>query len=113
MRQKNPRARLAARGDQRLAFRRESASERATACSRSALLDQSLSLHGLFHLGASGNAVDVGCQIGPLAEIDVDARRPTQHGEKIGIGDSELFAHEVLLAGKLLVEPVKALADIF
>jgi len=46
-------------------------------------------------------------------QIDLDARRPAQHREQIGVGDGERVAHQVLLAGELLVEPVETLAEIF
>ena len=52
--------------------------------------------------------------IGPLAEIDADARRPAQHGEQVDVGNRERIAYQVLLAGKLLVDPVDAfLVDFF
>lgn len=52
--------------------------------------------------------------IGPLAEIDADAQRPAQHGEQVDVGNRERIAYQVLLAGKLLVDPVDAfLVDFF
>jgi hypothetical protein len=75
-------------------------------------LDQPLSLHRFLHLGTRSHAVDIGFDVRPFAEVDVHAGRPAKHGEKIGVGDGELVACQALLAGKLLVEPVEALAEV-
>jgi hypothetical protein len=72
------------------------------------LLDQPLSLHRFLHLGTRSHALYVGFDIRPFAEIDVHARRPAKDREKIGVGDGEFVARQVLLAGKLLVEPVES-----
>jgi hypothetical protein len=47
--------------------------------------------------------------IGPLAEIDADLRRPAQHRQQVDVGNRERIAYRGLLAGKLLVDPVDAI----
>jgi hypothetical protein len=75
-------------------------------------LDQTLSLHRFLHLGTRGHALYVGFDIRPFAEIDVHARRPAKDCEKVGVGDGEFVACQVLLAGKLLIEPVESFPEI-
>jgi hypothetical protein len=36
-------------------------------------------------------------------------RRPAQHGEQVDVGNRERIAYQVLLDGKLLVDPVDAI----
>ena len=63
-------------------------------------------------MGTCPDPIDISFKVRPFAEVDVHAARPAKHGEKIGIGDGELVACQVLFAGKLLVEPIEALAKI-
>jgi hypothetical protein len=75
-------------------------------------LNQPLGHHRFLHLGTGSHAVYVGFDIQPFAKIDIHARRPAKYREKIGDGDGEFVACQVLLAGKLLVESVGSLPKI-
>ena len=72
----------------------------------------SLGLHRLLHLGARSHAIDIGFDVRPFGQVDLNARGPAQHREQIGVGDGELVARQILLAGELLVEPVETLAEV-
>src|SRR6516225_5800950 len=84
---------------------------RTTPRPRQRLLQQAFRLHGFLHFRPRLDAVEIGGDVFPLAEIDADARRPAQHCEQMGVGDGELVAHQVLFAGELLVDPIEALPE--
>ena len=46
-----------------------------------------------------------------LLIVNIHICRPAQHRKQAGVGDGEIVAGYVLLAGKLSVEPVEPLAD--
>src|ERR1700730_17592231 len=73
---------------------------------------QPFRLERFLHLWPGADAIDVGLEVGPLGEINADARGPAQHGIEISVRHAELIAHQVLLARELLVEPIKPLAEI-
>src|SRR5262245_3419989 len=50
---------------------------------------------------------DVLRQHGPLAQIDSDRARPTQHCEQVRVRYGELASHQVILALKLRAEPAE------
>ena len=76
------------------------------------LLGESFRLHRFLNMGTCSHTVDISFKVRPFAKVDVHAARPAKHGEKIGVSDGELVACQVLFAGKLLVEPVEALAKV-
>src|SRR4051812_28849422 len=71
--------------------------------------DQPLGLERFLHLRPGLDAVEIGLQVRPLANVHLDAPHPAQHREQISVRDRELVAHEILLAGELRVEPIEAL----
>src|SRR5215475_4637904 len=76
-------------------------------------LRQSLCLEGFLHFRPGSDAIHISRNVRPFRSINVDPRRPSQHCEHVGIGDRELVAHQVLSSGEFLVDPVKALAEVF
>src|SRR5262249_32292641 len=75
-------------------------------------LDQSLGDHGLLHRRPFADAVEIGLQVRMLAEVELQPNRPTQHREQVAVGDRELLAHQVVLAGKLAVDMAERLAEL-
>src|SRR5512134_1622085 len=52
-------------------------------------------------------------EVGPAREVDALDLRPADEHEGVSIRHGELHAHEVFLAGELLVEPVEPRGDVF
>src|SRR5262249_20094425 len=65
---------------------------------------QTFGLHGILDLRPRGDAFHIGLHVRPLAEVDRLYLGPVQNGEKIGICDRELLAHEILAAGERPIE---------
>src|SRR3954466_6318165 len=73
---------------------------------------QAFRLQGLLHLRTGPDARKVGGEVGPLGEVDLGRRGPAQDGKEIRVRYRELLAHQVVLAGELLVEPVEAVRQV-
>src|SRR5690242_11646058 len=71
------------------------------------LRQEAFGLHRLLHLRPRRDALVERLDVGPLREIDLRRLRPIAEHEEICVRDGELFAHEVILARELLVEPVE------
>src|SRR5438552_12095826 len=77
------------------------------------LLQEAFGLERLLHLGARRDAREIGADVAPRAEVDVDELAPAQRHEGIGVGHREAVAHQILaLVGELALEIVEALGEL-
>src|SRR5688572_24080724 len=53
-----------------------------------------------------------GLEVRPLREIDALELGPVEQHEGVRVGNRELLARQVVLAGELLVEPVEAAGEV-
>jgi len=49
---------------------------------------------------------DKGIEVGPTAQIQIDARRPPSDREKVGVGNREAVVDEILAASQVRVDMV-------
>src|SRR5947208_12279817 len=72
-----------------------------------ALVLQPLGLARLDDVRPRTHALDVALQLRPLADVVVGIAAPAQHGEQVGVGDGELFAHQESLRSQGALQVVE------
>src|SRR5215213_7807659 len=77
------------------------------------LLQQAFELQRFLHLRPGADARLERREIRPAVEVDALEFRPVEEHEQIGVGDAECLARQVVLASKLLVQPVEARGEVF
>src|SRR6185295_17253975 len=61
--------------------------------------EQTFGLHRFLHLRAGGDALVERLHVGPLRQVDVGRLGPVAEDEEVRVGNRELLAGEVVLAG--------------
>lgn len=72
---------------------------------------QAFGLHRLDHRRAAHHAAGVSADVRPGRQVELGVLAPAEHGGEVAVGHREGVTEQILLAGQLLVEVAKALAD--
>src|SRR5919106_203812 len=76
------------------------------------LLEETFGFEGFLHFRPCADAPVKGCEVRPSCEVDLGRLGPAEEHEEIRVGHGEPAAHEVILAGELLVQPVEARSQV-